>query len=29
MKKHPATSLNELLALDANKILAGAGYKPR
>lgn len=29
MKKHPATSLNELLALDANKILSGAGYKPR
>jgi hypothetical protein len=29
MKKHPATSLNELLALDANKILSGSGYKPR
>ena len=29
MKKHPDTRLNELLALDANKILSGAGYKPR
>ena len=29
MKKHPETSLNALLALDANKILSGAGYKPR
>jgi len=29
MRKHPATNLNELLALDANKILSGAGYKPR
>ncbi len=29
MKKHPETSLNALLDLDANKILSGAGYKPR
>ena len=29
MKKHPETSLKELLALDANKILSGAAYKPR
>lgn len=29
MKKHPATSLNELLTLDAKKILSESGYRPR
>lgn len=29
IKKHPKTTINELLALDGQKILAGSGYKPR
>lgn len=29
MKKNPKTTINELLSLDGQKILAGSGYKPR